>query len=77
VSLFLWQNSRKTHYIAEDLERRLSEITEQKEMIAAERDDLLLQIQSQNDPKWIELVLMRRLGLTPHGQIKIYFEPTR
>ena len=73
-ALFFWQNSRKTHYVAQDLEHRFREILEQKRLVAMEREDLLLQIQSQSDPKWVELVLMRRLGLTPVGQTKVYFE---
>ena len=73
-ALFFWQNSRKTHYVAEDLELRYATIMEQKRLVAMEREDLLLQIQSQNDPKWVELVLMRKLGLIPEGQTKVYFE---
>jgi len=75
VALFFWQNSRKTYFVAADLEQRLSEIIEQKRVVVMERDDLLLQIQSQKDPQWIELVLRRRLGLIPEGQTKVYFEP--
>lgn len=37
-------------------------------------EDLLLKIESQNDPAWIELVLMEKLGLVPKGQTKVYFE---
>jgi hypothetical protein len=75
VGLFFWQNSRKTYFVAADLEDRLAEILDQKRTVVMERDDLLLQIQSQNDPLWVELVLMRRLGLIPEGQTKVYFEP--
>ncbi|KAF3362998.1 hypothetical protein PHSC3_000534 [Chlamydiales bacterium STE3] len=35
--------------------------------------DLLKELNSQNDPEWIELVLMRRLGLVPEGQQKFVF----
>jgi hypothetical protein len=35
--------------------------------------ELLRQIQSQNDPAWVELVLMKELGLTPEGQTKVLF----
>jgi hypothetical protein len=74
VGLFFWQNSRKTYFVAADLQERLADIMEQQRLVALERDDLLLQIQSQKDPKWVELILMRRLGLIPEGQTKVYFE---
>lgn len=35
---------------------------------------LRLEIASQNDPAYIELALMRELGVIPEGQIKVYFE---
>lgn len=77
VALFFWQNSRKTHFIAAELEDRLALIIEEKRLAAFARDDLLLQIESQNDPQWVELVLMRRLGMIPFGQIKVHFEKER
>jgi len=39
-----------------------------------DQEDLKLELQSHNDPAWIELVLMRKLGLVPEGQIKVYFK---
>lgn len=38
------------------------------------REDLILQIQSQSDPSWIELLIKKKLGMVPDGQIKVYFE---
>ncbi len=35
---------------------------------------LLLQINSESDPAWIELILMQTLGLTPEGKIKVFFK---
>jgi len=37
------------------------------------RGDLLLQIQSQSDPAWVEMVLKRNLGMVREGQVKVYF----
>src|ERR1700733_1065606 len=37
-------------------------------------DDLLMAINSQTDPDWIELILMKKLGLVPEGQTKIFFQ---
>lgn len=38
------------------------------------KEDLLLQIQSQEDPAYIELLLKKQLGMVPYGQTKVYFE---
>jgi len=40
------------------------------------RLDLECQIKSQNDPEWIELELIRVLGVVPDGYTKIYFQET-
>ena len=46
----------------------------ERELLCAEakRDQLRCEINSQNDPEWIELVLMKKLGLVPEGYIKIF-----
>ncbi|NGX40054.1 MAG: hypothetical protein KR126chlam1_01394 [Chlamydiae bacterium] len=37
------------------------------------RDDLLLQMDSQSDPAWIEMLIKKNLGMVPKGQLKVYF----
>lgn len=37
------------------------------------KENLELQLSSQNDPAWVELVLMRELGVVPEGQKKVVF----
>jgi len=58
-----------------------NQLTAQIEHLQQERDRSLVrqtqlqrQIQSQSDPAWVELTLMRGLGLVPEGQIKVYFQ---
>lgn len=48
----------------------------EKEYFAAlqEKDDLQLRIASQNDPAWVEMVLMREIGVVPEGWIKVHFK---
>ena len=41
------------------------------------QEGLKKEIQSQNDPAWVELVLIRCLGLVPEGGIKVYFPDTQ
>lgn len=55
------------HHI--DLER-------QKKEALALQEKLLLEINSQSDPAWVEMVLMKGLGLIPEGQIKVFFDHT-
>ena len=71
--LFSYAIKKKTEtYLT--LQNRLVELKNQKEIALQEREDLLLQINSQSDPAWIELVLMKGLGVVPEGQKKIYFK---
>ena len=58
----------------EELMARFEELTTQKEEVLKEREDLVLEIKSQNDPAWIEMTLMKSLGVVPEGQKKVYFE---
>lgn len=47
----------------------------EKERVIADEENqkLLLHVNSQSDPAWVELVLMRGLGLVPEGQTKVFF----
>ncbi|MBT3394355.1 MAG: hypothetical protein HN411_04510 [Waddliaceae bacterium] len=58
------------------LEERLHslEITKVEEL--ARQEDLLMQIDSQDDPRWVEFTLMKVLGLVPEDYTKVYFKPT-
>jgi len=38
------------------------------------KDDLLVQIESQSDPAWIEMLIKKKLGMVADGQTKVYFE---
>lgn len=48
----------------------------EKEMRFAmqEREELKLKILSQSDPAWIEMILMRELGVVPEGWLKVHFK---
>lgn len=39
------------------------------------QDDLQLQLESMEDSQWIEMVLMKGLGVVPEGSIKVHFTP--
>jgi len=64
-------------YKARDTEQKLSTkmewLQEEQTRQLARQQDIKLQINSQSDPEWIELSLMRVLGVVPKEQKKIYF----
>lgn len=56
------------------LKNRYLELGQERQQLLSIQEDLLLQINSQSDPAWVELILIKGLGLVPEGQTKVYFE---
>lgn len=65
--------SHKKNEVIATLDDHLNALKDEKSAILQEKEDLLLQINSQSDPAWIQLTLMKGLGLVPEGQLKVYF----
>lgn len=55
------------------LEERLSQMEAQKLQALQTKEDLELKLASQSDPAWIEMVLIRELGVVPEGFLKVHF----
>jgi hypothetical protein len=55
--------------------RQYQNLTKQKQIAMDYKESLQLQINSQSDPAWVELTLMKGLGLVPEGQVKFFFIP--
>ncbi len=55
------------------LEQRFARLEQKKAELLADREELRSQIQSQSDPAWVEMILMRELGVVPEGWLKIHF----
>lgn len=72
-SIVFERSLKEKSLIFNELTKQLSQLQHAKEQAIVEQQDLLLQINSQNDPAWIELTLMRALGLVPEGHQKIFF----
>lgn len=49
-------------------------LQKEKAQALARQADLALQVSSQSDPDWVELVLRKGLGLVPEGQKKVFFD---
>jgi hypothetical protein len=58
------------------LKNTFNDLQKQKLYSLAYQENLLLQINSQSDPEWVELTLMKGLGLVPEGSVKAYFTPS-
>jgi hypothetical protein len=67
------------HFIREkknqivELSSRKSTMQLERTLAYQERESLRLQIHSQSDPSWIEMILMQGLGVVPEGWIKVHF----
>ncbi len=72
---FYEQSQKKRDLDYSKLHDTLVHLQNEKKSALALQEDLFLQINSQSDPAWVELTLMKVLGLTPEGSLKIYFTP--
>lgn len=63
----------KKKQVVGELQVQMYALQSEKQLLLEEKKDLKLQINSQKDPAWIELILMKGLGLVPEGQLKVYF----
>jgi len=52
---------------------RMQEMEKEMRLAAQEREELKLKILSQSDPAWVEMILMRELGVVPEGWLKVHF----
>lgn len=63
----------RLHIDQAKLQEQWSALQIEKEKLLLEQADLKMQVNSQSDAAWVELTLMRKLGLVPEGQTKVYF----
>ncbi|OGN54524.1 MAG: hypothetical protein A2Y28_05545, partial [Chlamydiae bacterium GWC2_50_10] len=66
------QGMQKKVFTYRELKFRFDHLSHYRQLALQEREDLFLQVQSQHDPAWIEMALMKSLGLVPEGETKIY-----
>lgn len=65
--------AHKKEEILTGLQNQQDRLLREKELAMRLNEDLSLQINSQSDPEWIQLTLMKGLGLVPEGYLKVYF----
>ncbi len=73
-AVYMRAAGKKDEVVAK-LDAHLSQLKIEKQALLKEKEDLMLQVNSQSDPAWIQLTLMKGLGLVPEGQLKVYFYP--
>ena len=56
------------------LRKQQHQLQDEKTKALAVQDNLKHQINSQSDPSYVELTLMKGLGLTPENQQKVFFD---
>lgn len=66
--------SKEKKHVLRVLNLRLNEMHKEKLQAILIKEDLELRIASQNDPAWIEMVLIRELGVVPEGFLKVHFK---
>ncbi len=72
ITLFAFDQASARRSREEILLRdKVASLTQKKHKAIELQDELEQIIASQNDPAWIELVLMKELGLVPEGNTKI------
>ncbi len=71
VYLHFWKEKKRAVRL---LATRLEQMEGEREMTLQRKEDLSLRIASQDDPAWIEMILMRDLGVVPEGFLKVHFK---
>lgn len=72
-ALFFMQAIREKARAYDAMEMQLNAFEKERDEALALKGELLLQVQSQSDPAWVEMVLKRNLGMVREGQVKVYF----
>ena len=74
LSLFYFHFYNQKKLAVSQLTLRLQKIEEEKSLALNIQQELSLKLSSQEDPAWIELILMRDLGVVPEGFLKVHFQ---
>ena len=71
--MFFEQGQNAGKEVVKELTIQLKQLKSEKEKALDLQKSLLMQINSQSDPAWIELTLRKVLGVVPEGQTKVFF----
>ena len=71
---FFEQSAKVYNGEMDELSTRRENLLNEKQLAQSQNDHLRRQMASMTDRTWIELTLIKVLGLVPEGQRKVYFE---
>jgi hypothetical protein len=75
LSLFVYfQSIREKKGAISALKSKLEALHREKKEALLLKEELSLAVASQEDPAWIEMVLMRDLGVVPERWLKVHFK---
>ncbi len=74
LSFFYFHGMHNKNMVYQELVSRKSALEHERDLARLEKDELELLINSYADPTWLEMVLMKGLGMVPKGQVKVYFK---
>ena len=57
-----------------ELKDKVQKVEVLKRLLLEEQEELSLELSSRSDDAWLEMVLKKRLGVVPEGQMKVYFK---
>lgn len=65
---------KKRNNSLNELKFKYDNLLKEKQVVLNKKEDLLLRLNSQSDPAFIEMVLMKELGVVPENKIKVHFK---
>lgn len=74
--LFYEQTEKQRHLFFKELKIKQEKLLLENRAALRLHEELLLHIQSQEDPEYIRLTLMKVLGVVPKGSRKFFFRPS-
>jgi hypothetical protein len=72
-SILYERGLKERDFLYQQLTDQWLRLQKEKQEALRHQQNLQLQINSQSDLAWVELTLMKGLGLAPEGQKKVYF----
>jgi hypothetical protein len=74
VGVIYGQGIRNRNEGLRQVTAHLAAIEQEYHLALREKENLNLRLASQSDPAWIELVLLRQMGVVPEGFLKVHFK---
>jgi short subunit fatty acids transporter len=72
-SVIYYQGVKNKRDEIKQLQYRICELAKQNQITQEQKENLLERLNAQNDPEWLEQVLIEEMGLVPEGQTKVHF----